>query len=69
MATETRDRKHARRYQRAGAPLPRPTTAEIQELMRLREAARRNGDEASRQAVLAFAVEHKIGAGAGTVVD
>ena len=64
----TNARKHIRSYSRSGL-LPRPTVAEIQKFMRLREAARRNGDDASRQAVLAFAVEHKIGAGAGTVVD
>ena len=69
MAADPSESRRTRVYQRTGTPLPRPSAAEIQELMRLREASRRSGDEAARQAVLDFAAEHKIGAGAGTVVD
>jgi hypothetical protein len=53
---------------RARALVSRPTPEVFREYLRLREAVRQNGDEASRQAVLAFAKLHGIGAGAGTLL-
>ena len=51
------------------ATAPGPTPELVREFLRLRAVARQKKDEASRQALLAFAVEHQIGGGAGTILD
>jgi hypothetical protein len=53
-------------------PKPRLTTGpspeEIRELWRLRAIARQKKDEASRQAVITFAMQHGMGEGTGTIL-